>query len=93
MKYQVLAVLDFLNHGNMAPEINLTYIVLISRRRGKEIRVRWAIKLDLSKAFDRVKWNFLEGVMTAMGLPERWTARVMQCDQWNTKFQLMAFLQ
>ncbi|GKV26455.1 hypothetical protein SLEP1_g35748 [Rubroshorea leprosula] len=36
-----------------------------------------AIKLDLSKVFDRVEWNFLEDTMRVMGFPERWINHVM----------------
>jgi hypothetical protein len=31
-----------------------------------------AFKLDLSKAYDRVDWNFLEGVLVKMGFSKRW---------------------
>ncbi|GKV22985.1 hypothetical protein SLEP1_g32779 [Rubroshorea leprosula] len=42
-------------------------------------RGHMAVKLDLSKAFDRVELNFLEDTMRAMGFPERWINRVMTC--------------
>ncbi|GKV15133.1 hypothetical protein SLEP1_g25935 [Rubroshorea leprosula] len=38
-----------------------------------------AVKLDLSKAFDRVEWNFLEDIMRAMGFPDKWINHVMMC--------------
>ncbi|GLT31149.1 hypothetical protein SLA2020_059080 [Shorea laevis] len=38
-----------------------------------------AIKLDLSKAFDRVDWDFLQRVMHVLGLPWTWVNRVMTC--------------
>ncbi|OMO90520.1 reverse transcriptase [Corchorus capsularis] len=38
-----------------------------------------ALKLDLSKAYDRVEWAFLEGVMRSLGFSARWISRIMTC--------------
>ena len=38
-----------------------------------------ALKLDVSKAYDRVEWRFLQGVMQRLGFPETWIERVMSC--------------
>jgi hypothetical protein len=38
-----------------------------------------AFKLDLSKAYDRVDWNFLEGVLVKMGFSMRWVNWIMTC--------------
>lgn len=38
-----------------------------------------AYKLDLAKAYDRVDWGFLEGVLLKSGFCRKWTDWVMHC--------------
>jgi len=38
-----------------------------------------AIKLDMSKAYDRVEWNYLEDIMRRLGFEERWIEKIMIC--------------
>ena len=38
-----------------------------------------AVKLDMSKAYDRVEWAFLEGIMRRMGFNEEWIHLIMLC--------------
>ena len=38
-----------------------------------------ALKLDVSKAYDRIKWDFLKRIMIKMGFPKVWVDRVMSC--------------
>ena len=41
-----------------------------NRRRGKVRHM--AIKLDVSKAYDREEWEFLEKIMLRLGFPMQW---------------------
>ncbi|KAK2646300.1 hypothetical protein Ddye_021495 [Dipteronia dyeriana] len=38
-----------------------------------------ALKLDMSKAYDRVVWDFISGMMTKLGFSEAWVDRILRC--------------
>lgn len=38
-----------------------------------------ALKLDMTKAFDRVECCFLEGMMRRLGFSKKWIALIMRC--------------
>jgi hypothetical protein len=47
---------------------------------GSSARAKFcAYKLDLAKAYDRVDWGFLEGVLAKMGFHSQWIQWVMAC--------------
>ena len=49
----------------------------LKKKEGKESYI--AIKLDMSKAYDRVEWCFLKKVMERMGFNEKWISLIMNC--------------
>ena len=60
--------------------ILVTYETLHSMHvRKKSKKGSIALKLDINKAYDRVEWPFLQGMMQRMGFPNRWIGWVMGC--------------
>ena len=50
----------------------------ISKKKGGNVG-DMALKLDMSKAYDRVEWVWLEKIMEKLGFAERWRGLVMKC--------------
>ncbi|GAU46451.1 hypothetical protein TSUD_402180 [Trifolium subterraneum] len=49
------------------------------KRKTKGRRGELALKIDISKAHDKVDWGFLRGVLTSMGFGDSWIRWIMMC--------------
>lgn len=49
------------------------------RVSGARKHVSMAVKTDMSKAYDRIEWNFLRAVLNRFGFHETWILWLMEC--------------
>ncbi|GAU37233.1 hypothetical protein TSUD_375350 [Trifolium subterraneum] len=56
-----------------------TEVIHALKRKTKGRRGELTLKIDISKAYDKVDWVFLRGVMTKMGFTNVWIRWVMMC--------------
>ncbi|GAU40243.1 hypothetical protein TSUD_219530 [Trifolium subterraneum] len=49
------------------------------KRKTRGYKGELALKIDISKAYDRVEWGFLKGMFTKMGFSEKWIQWMMLC--------------
>ncbi|GAU47759.1 hypothetical protein TSUD_387180 [Trifolium subterraneum] len=56
-----------------------TKVIHALKRKTKGRRGELTLKIDIIKAYDKVDWGFLRGVMTKMGFTDVWIRWVMMC--------------
>lgn len=59
--------------------ILIAFETLHSLQRHKVKDDYMAIKLDMSKTYDRVEWSYLEAIMRRMGFRDQWIKLMMLC--------------
>jgi hypothetical protein len=54
-------------------------IIHALKRRTRGVKGELALKIDISKAYDKVDWGFLKGVLIRMGFSDTWVQWMMLC--------------
>ncbi|KAH1129313.1 hypothetical protein J1N35_000691 [Gossypium stocksii] len=70
----------FVPGRQITDNIFVAYEVLHSfKKRRSNSKKSFTLKLDMSKAYDRIEWSFLEKMMRNIGFCEDWISIIMKC--------------
>ncbi|XP_019192832.1 PREDICTED: uncharacterized protein LOC109187166 [Ipomoea nil] len=83
---ETLGVIVSQSQSAFVPERLLTDNIIIAGELGHYLRRKtsgvmgWtALKLDMAKAYDRMEWGYLEGMLGALGYAQEWIQAIMLC--------------
>uniref|UniRef100_A0A2N9HR00 RRM domain-containing protein n=1 Tax=Fagus sylvatica TaxID=28930 RepID=A0A2N9HR00_FAGSY len=76
-----MAVLSCLNSGRLITDNVLIAFETLHHMHHNKIgrEGAMAMKLDMSKAYDRVEWSYLEQIMKKMGFHQKWIGLMTEC--------------
>lgn len=70
----------FIQGRNISDNIFLAHEIMDALRKKKGRKYNFgALKIDMSKAYDRVDWNFLRAMLTVMKFDTKWVQWIMEC--------------
>lgn len=64
--------------AKLSDNILVTHEVIHTMRRSKSSNGMLAIKLDVTKAYDKLGWTFIEWVLKEHNFPSWWIERIME---------------
>ena len=70
----------FIRERNISDNIMIAHEIfdLMGKKKGRKICFG-ALKIDMSKAYNKVDWKFLKVVLIAMNFSPRWIGWIMEC--------------
>lgn len=70
----------FIQGRNIIDNILLAHVIIdaIRKKKGRK-NCFGVLKINMSKAYDRVNWNFLKAVLIAMNFDSKWINWIMEC--------------
>ena len=70
----------FIKGRNITDNILLAHeIIDVVRKKSGKRDSYGVLKIDMSKAYDRINWNFLKAVLTVMRFDPKWVRWIMEC--------------